>query len=425
MYNTISFKQVSAAALLFLAAALCSAADSADTVTIRSIKIQIGNSKYVIKSAEDILQKSGDFIKVETIMSYSTLAPGRKIKLDSLELEVSLFKQRLEASGLFFNPEVYIVPPRLDPAKRTIVVKVRKGVLSRFGGGLLFAYWGERGTGGRRNSLDLSAGANFNEAAYREENLFNAGIMAGAGITYENSLFNESFPAVFHDLKVDARIGFRPVPDLLLFASGGYRCISYSEQDLDILDGITVNDSYSYFKLSPGIQYDIYTDFGLSAGISSSFSLIFDQQIKAVLNAGANISFSAGPLGLRENVKYSHAYSGLPFPEKASIYPGFRSPAGFAEGTDDSILSSESRISMDLFSVVLFSIFPVSFNIFGFFDIASLSPGGSEFLFERTFTAFGPGAGIYFESPVFLHIDFSFGWNSLYQYKFNFTVYGG
>ncbi len=418
-------KNASAAAIFFLAAVLCSAGDGKNTVTIRSIKIQIDNSKYVLDSGAEIQQDPQDFIGIETIMSFTNLVPGMEIKEDRLEAEISFFGMRLEASGYFMNPEVYIVPPRLDPSMRTIIVKVRKGMLSRFSGGLAYAYWGQLAVGGRRNRLDLSAGANFNEVSYLDENLYNRNIAAGAGITYANSLFGGNYPAEFHELSVAARIGFRPLPDLLLYVSGMYRFISFSNQDTAALDGIVMHDSYSWLKVSPAVRLDLYSDFGLSAGLSSSLGLIFDSRFAAVFNAGVNITFSAGVLTVSEAVSYSQAFSELPFPEKKSVSSGFCSPLDFAEGMDDSLLSSNSRISLDLLTVVLLGIFPVSFSVFGFFEAAFLSPAGSEFLFDRTFTAFGPGAGIYFESPVFLHLDFSVGWNAAYEYKVNFTVYGG
>lgn len=418
-------KTAAAATLFFSAAVLCSAREENNTVTIRSIKIQIDNSKYILEPGTDLKQDPQDFIGIDTIMSFTNLVPGMEIKEGRLEKEISFFGMRLEASGYFMNPEVYIAPPRLDPAMRTIIVKVRKGMLSRFSGGLAYAYWGSLAVGGRRNRLDLSAGANFNEVSYLDENLFDRNIVAGAGVAYANSLFGGKYPAQFHDLSVAARIGFRPLPDLLLHVSGIYRLISFTDQDTAALDGIVINDSYSWFKVSPAVRFDLYSDFGLSAALFSSLGLIFDSRVAAVLEAGADITFSAGVFTVSEAVIYSQAFSGLPFPEKKSISSEFCSPLDFAEGIDDSLLSGKSRISLDLFTVLLFGIFPVSFDVFGFFDAAFLSPAGNKFLFGRTFTAFGPGAGIYFEAPVFLHLDFSIGWNAAYEYKWNFTVYGG
>lgn len=145
-------------------------------------KVTVSKIRFIIDDAvwnwteEGCLADSGEQGTGKDALS--RLAPGAFIPLlefppgtitDDKDLAAQCARAawRINDSGYVYSASVTVVPPRKNPAERTIVVELASGFLYRFGGGNAWAMFGKEGLGGERAGYRLWAGWNRLGAEYR------------------------------------------------------------------------------------------------------------------------------------------------------------------------------------------------------------------------------------------------------------------
>jgi hypothetical protein len=395
-----------------------------DTIRLAAIKFIIDDSRYVFSAGEACPENSGDAVRISTVLSYTELRPGMELSAAALEKKAARLKLRLKRSQLFIGTEVYVAPPRKDPASRTLMVKLRTGLLNRFAAGAAWAGLNMHSTRGRRDSLFIAGGANLLSLGYRNENIAGKGLTAAFSLEYHNSLFDSRLPGGSHQLKAETEFGILLHPDLYAGLKAALHKSVYEdgESGLQAMEG----DAPFYLLASPLLSFQLTGSPLLKAGLTLQLDCVTGAGIFAPsLKIDEDLLFEPSMFFLGQKIRISQAFARLPLSEQPDITLLLRSPLAYEDSISNSLYFCSFESGVRLFSLNLFGIFPLSVQLFAFYDAALLSgsglyPGRSGFA-----DAFGPGIRILFSAPVFLKIDLSAGWNCRREYQINFKVTGG
>ena len=140
---------------------------SSHEITISKVKIKIEDELYIWEDRRKIPAKEKDGKTApSTIVSFLDFAPGDKITPEKLAKKTQIATRRLINSNYFFDVQVMVIPPRLKPEYRTVLIRITEGFLWRFGG--LFV--GKENLWGRRKSVLISGAYNLAGGQYRDEN---------------------------------------------------------------------------------------------------------------------------------------------------------------------------------------------------------------------------------------------------------------
>jgi hypothetical protein len=154
-------------------------------VTLVRVRIIINNDLYEWTEAGITLPgETTAALTGRTVVSFTALHPGRRYTLEDLERECQKTRYRLEESGYFYSAAVTVVPPRRNPAERTVVIEVTQGFLMRFSGGYAYGMFGWAGLGGERQELRLYGGWNQNGAAYINHRTGGLPLLLGGSLFY-------------------------------------------------------------------------------------------------------------------------------------------------------------------------------------------------------------------------------------------------
>jgi hypothetical protein len=394
-------------------------------VRIAKIKIVIDGNEY--EWAADGVSRinaesgAGETLRAETIISFLSLRPNDTATESEMRRQCRASELRLLESGYVYDASLQIVPPRKNPAERTIVVTVTSGFFWRFGGGGIFGMIGKDGLGGNRASVRLYGGWNLNGIKYVDYHAGGTPFVLGGSLFYlgpgKNKRTTLTAGTANTGVPLEAAVttGYFLSPGLLAGVDGTV-CLP------DVLPGgntlFSVQPFAQYRKyLVPGdperygnesdagfdVRGYIYPTLSAEKGEASAFihGRILDKTMIAVKGAGGvSLGDAVFDLFLTEDRSVRSGYSG------EDLYvPSF------------ALCSAEIRQSVASFTV------PPAFNytmqIFGFTDIAYLS-GETRFA-----DAYGVGARMLFDNPVFAYFTFSYGVNHAGSGRFIFCGTAG
>ena len=398
-----------------------------ETVSIRGFKIMIGEERYSWADGENIPSNPKDLISLETVFSYTYLKPGMKINLDELEAEIRKMEQRLLSSGLFFTAQVYVVPPKQYPDSRTVMIKLAPGSVDRFGGGLIYAYWKRLALNGGRVDLLLCAGYNQAGIGYGDYNLFGKNLIFSANAGYANPGLGQAYPAFYHEFRADLFFGFRPHPDIEIGVGGEFNSVNHTEISPEIPDNLISPGTVNWFAVNPSINASLRGVPELSACASLGARILFflpDAPVLFKNEFQASAAYTLGSFKVSESAKFIWAFGPLPYLEKTPLSALLKGPCDYIQGLGDSLFFSSTRADLKIFGINLFNFIPVDFGLFLFFDAGSVCGGGLAPDFSIFSLAYGPGIRVHFDSPVFVNLEVSCGFNPQGLYKINFAVKG-
>jgi len=405
---------------------------SEESLTISKIRIIIQDAEYLWTKETDIelVNEIESFISPYTVVSYSSLFPGKKITQENLEEEVKRTQLRLSDSGLFYTASVEIVPPRKNPAERTIIISVTEGFLHRFSGGYAYAMYGLEGLGGKRSSLYTYAGWNLLGLSWAHENLFNKGYILAA-----SAESRDLFPSLVNESKYEHSL------------SGGLHAGKYLTSDLGLTlyTGLKYTPSMQFFSdllfyTGPVIRVHRYEfkpfDFSWNTETSAfwfvnqesckieskwAFRKNFFQEFFEEKGKGQKLNLSVSLSGGYENdsAPFSIAFNLYDTADR-SVRSGYSKEALI--GSSYCLFSSELRWnSISLKIPPAFSCIP---QVFLYTDIAFVDVKDTSSVFSLR-DAFGGGARILLDNPIFAYFTFAFGWNHEGKGRFVFSATGG
>ena len=145
-------------------------AQDTEKVTVSKVRVFLDDQELLCD--EDSIAEGK--IKLSTILSYTQLKTEKEYSLEKLEKEIEQTKLRLLNSGLFYNATVEKMKSRKNPGTYIIYINVTTGFLQRFGGGGIYAVFGNAGLHGNREQLLWFLGWNKNGASYKYEHAFNS-----------------------------------------------------------------------------------------------------------------------------------------------------------------------------------------------------------------------------------------------------------
>ncbi len=403
----------------------------AESLTISKIRITVGESEYLWSKDADI-ELTGEeesYISPYTVISYTSLFPGKTINQEDLDDEVMRTQMRLEDSGLFYTASVQIVPPRKNPTERTIIISVTEGFLHRFSGGNAYGMYGLDGLGGERSSLYTYAGWNLWGVSYAHENLFNKGVIAAASFASYDLLPSLFLDDYSHTMQGTMHIGKYLTPDigLTLFSRILFTPLMSS-----------FSDTYSSVGPVIRVHHDEFKPFDFSWNMETSALWYMNQtsyQIAskwAIRKNFAEDYFNEKNLGqkLTLAILLSGGYENSSAPEALSfnLYntDARNVRSGYSKeellGMSYALFSTELRYN--IISLKIPPAFTCGPQVFAFTDIAFLETRNA--LGHYNFTdAYGLGLRLLLDNPIFAYFTFSFGWNHEGEGRFVFSATGG
>ncbi len=403
-----------------------------ELVTISKIRIIIGESEYLWTGDSDIepVSELESYINPDTVISYTSLFPGKTINTKKLDEEIKRTQMRLADSGLFYTSSVQIVPPRKNPMERTIIISVTEGFLHRFSGGNAYGMYGIEGLGGKRSSVYGYAGWDLWGVSYAHENLFNKGVIAAASFASYDllpSLFIED--DYVHKMQGAMHLGKYLTPDIGLTI---FSRILFTPAMSSFSD--------TYFSIGPVIRIhrNEFKPFGFSWNMETSSLWYMNQTSYQIVtkwavrknfveeyfkqkNLGQKLTLAMSLSGGYENKTAPEALSfNLYDTDDRSVRSGYKKDELL--GISYALLSAEIR-----YNIVSLKI-PPSFScipqVFIFTDIAFIETRNSLGQYDFT-DAFGGGLRFLLDNPIFAYFTFSLGWNHEGKPRFVFSATGG
>ncbi|MDC7127232.1 MAG: hypothetical protein PQJ46_16840 [Spirochaetales bacterium] len=372
-------------------------------VTISRIKLEIDNARYTWDESfpED---KEDVRISPKAVFSFTELKPGIEISEQKLEKKVKIFETRLNESGLFYTASVNIIPPKRNPQKRTIVVKVMTGFFLRFGGGNAYGYLGNMVTGGRRAEWGITAGANFAGINFVLRNAFNHGIYLNPYIYYKNHLLRSS-DLKYHKFRAGSDFGKYLTPDLL--TGVGFETETHFYPELSSTPDFDYTITPFIYLTIPGTSF-------FSSEIKLKGPMIFTQgtfipSIFAKVNATEEIGLftliQTGGLhylwGNRDSSLLEQYLRVLP--------------------TETSVFGS-LEAALSIFDTTLFSIMETELEVFIFGEAGSINNYGSGL--QPIIYSAGSGLRLALKTPVFTTIELYLNTNNAGSSLLGFRIIG-
>jgi hypothetical protein len=396
------------------------------TMEISTIKIFIDDTEFSWKRQSEKPQLvAGDepSITAETVISFTSLRPEKKMSLSALEREVNQTKLRLDDSGYFYSAKAVCIQSRKEPEKEIVIITVKSGFFWRFGGGNAYGVFGKSCIGGRRLQVLGYAGWNKNGASVLYEHAFDSPAILGSSLFWDGpaSLFSS-------DSTLSGTSGITGICTQGLFITPDMRFCTDIIGRVDFSSGFA-EDS---FCISPFIQWSKSFSRTLTAAsvVQSYFYPCTGQnpfsgaEIIASINwtpvpyvtfafctaGGLSPENNATPFNLSGNSAGTTSTTAV---ENRIIRSGYKADELTAENYV--YASFETRWNMADF------LLPPAFNVrlqpFVFTDAA---------LIDRTVRdAFGGGLRILFDNPVFAYFTFSCGVNHDGEGKFYFAATKG
>ena len=338
----------------------------------------------------------GMTLQPETIISFLSVKPGQSAEGREIERRCRESELRLMESGYVYKASVQIVPPRKNPDERTIVVIVTSGFLWRFGGGNAWGVAGVDGLCGERASVRVFAGWNRNGAEYRHYNAFGVPLVLGSSLFWFGP--GETAQKPFYG---GLTVGWFLHPGVLIALDAVCRT-EVLKPGADML-----------FSLEPYLCYRQYLipgspeKYGNESAVGCDIHGFFYPSESAV--KGEIAGFIHGKLGSRTviacKLAAGAASGGSGFDLFASEERSIRSGYTAEELCAQTFAFASAEYRQDIISFTVFSAIDCSLQVFLLMDAALLQ--GRAGLFD----AYGAGARLLLDNPVFTCLTFSYGIN--------------
>jgi hypothetical protein len=410
--------------LFILISSFASAAGQ--TAAVSTVKIFIDDTEFSWKRQSEKPQLvTGDepAVTVETVISFTSLKPEKRMTLSALEREVNQTELRLNDSGYFYSAKADCIHSRKEPGKMIVIITVKSGFLWRFGGGNAYGVFGKSCIGGRRLQVLGYAGWNKNGASVLYEHAFDSPFILGSSLFWDGPASQVGSGGTLSGTSGITGIctqGFFITPDMRFCTdiicrvdlSGGFVkddfCISpfilWSKSFSRTLTAASVIQSYFY----PFTGHNPFSGAEIIASIN--WTPVPYVTFAFCTAGGLSPENNATPFNLSGNSAGTTSTTAV---ENRIIRSGYKADELTAENYV--FASLETRWNMADF------LLPPAFNVrlqpFVFTDAG---------LIDRTVRdAFGGGLRILFDNPVFAYFTFCCGVNHDGEGKFYFAATKG
>lgn len=360
-------------------------------------------------------------IKLSTILSFTKLKAGKEYTETKLQKEMAQTELRLLNSGFFYNATVEKIESRKNPGTYIIYINVTTGFLKRFGGGGIYAVFGDTGLHGNREQLLWFAGWNKNGASYLYENAFETPLIFGAdlftnvpagftndeGVNLNGKITFGSFitPDLRFCVDVDATYNFKQIAFTNDLAISPYLSITkfFSEKLFSTTEVrffyYPLNDWEQMFDTAYTINYSPVKNFtfaGLAAGGYCTN------------NVTKGLSLNRDNTKLSENLGLSNR--------------GIRSGYSDDDLAVRGYLMGTLEIRWNAFNFTIPPCFPCGVVPYIYADVAAVEKLSDAKGKVSIMDAYGFGIQLNFECPVFAYFNFSYGFNHQGKGKFCFAA---
>lgn len=395
-----------------------------DIIKFARIKIVLGEQRLVLEERDNVPQMNEWLIQPATILSYLSVQLGDELTEERLVQKIQSSERRLNESGLFYRCEIIIVPPRLNPDKRTILIKASPGFLWRFNGGSAYAAIGRKALQGRRNFLWGYAGYNHIGLFFRDENLLQKNFILETGILYSNNYFESQ--TLIHRIDGSILLGYRIHPDLSFQVNSNLTLILNSE---DIVSTPNIWEAPGlYFSETPSLRHLRY--FGRDGTLLSQMGA----HMSFAKNSSSNLVIFGKMIGKTNMFSIRDRLSGsleLNYPiltpyftEAYSIDLFIRAPLSNPNESFEALWAASIEYGRDVLRFTTAGISLTRVMPFAFFDIGAGTTRDRLFLRESLNIGFGPGLKVIFEKPIDISAVLTYGFNAQGKGQLNFHVRG-
>jgi hypothetical protein len=417
---------------LILVSPLC----AENEITVSKVKIIIQKSEYLWSLTGDVelVSDCDSYISPYTVISYSSMYPGKTMSNSAFENEIARTQLRLEESGLFYSVMVQVVPPRKKPELRTVVITLTEGFFHRFSGGNAYGMYGRQALGGERAGITGFAGWNLFGIEYHHKNLFNRNyIFNGEVYSYDllPSLFNKDDFSSTTELSLftgkyitpDTTIGFlsgiwaehkstESFSDTFMYVGP---CIKISRLEFIPFDFYwNMKSSYSWFFNQS--SYKVQTNWAAHKDFAQSYFSTKDQKLELAVLASAGYQNNTDEDSLVFDL-YTVCDISI---NDVCVRSGYERSDLLA--LRYALFSSELRF--DILSIKIPPAFTCIPQVFIFADFALLTPTIDSSL-VRSANAFGGGLRLQFANPIFAYFTFCGGFNNEGNGRFVFSATKG
>ncbi len=392
---------------LFLGLSVPSFAADGEALRVATVRIFIGEAKYdwtergIALDAESVEGRGMPVLKPETIRSFLSVRPGLATEDRDLARRCRDSERRLRESGYVYDASVESVSVE---GGIMVVVSVTEGFFGRYGGGGYWAMVGRDALFGDRASLRVYGGYNRNGVSFMHHDVAETPFALGGSLFWygpgdydgktEGSGSDRFFGALTagryfsSDLFVGvdaARDGFGPNSPGLFSLQGYFRLTRFVE----------LGAGSDWTGEARGFWYP---DLAMTKGeLDWVFHLRPTKRTCLALSASSGLAADGLPVDAGFDLYYA---------EDRSVRSGYRVPDLLARRY--SLVSAEAR--RELFSFRVPPAFPCSVEGFAFADVALVDPvlGGKR---DEPLDAYGLGARVLFDNPVFAYFTFTYGVN--------------
>ena len=392
-------------------------AQDTEKVTVSKVRVFLDDQELLCD--EDSIAEGK--IKLSTILSYTQLKTEKEYSLEKLEKEIEQTKLRLLNSGLFYNATVEKMKSRKNPGTYIIYINVTTGFLQRFGGGGIYAVFGNAGLHGNREQLLWFLGWNKNGASYKYEHAFNSPLILGA------DLFTD-MPYCFtteDGINVEGKgtIGAFLTPDVRLCLDAK---ATYNFKNLNFTDNFALSPYLSITKIpseklftTTEIRFFYYPLLNWEQMFDTAYTINYSPVKKLTLAALAagGYSVQSNTHGLSLNRENTALFENLGLANR-----GIRSGYSDAELNVRGYLMGTLEIRWNAFDFTIPPCFPGMIVPYVFADVAAVEKLGGEKGDVSIMDAYGVGVQINFACPVFAYFNFSYGINHQGKGKFYFAA---
>jgi hypothetical protein len=380
------------------------------TVRVSAVRIFIGEAKYdwtgdgIAFDEASVPEGTRIQLKPETIRSFLSVRPGLTVPARDLERRCLDSERRLTESGYVYEASVLSLPSIKGADERLVVVSVTEGFFGRFGGGGYWAMAGKTGLFGDRASALFWAGYNRNGFSVLHSDVGGTPLALGARLFYYGPGDYDGKTAGSRENRFYGALcaGWYLGPDLLVGIDGALDHFGPSDTGLFSLQPCVFLNRY----LAWGVKSEWggeargywYPDLAMTKGDCSAH-VHAGFTPKARLALSGSVGYSAGDLP-------SDACFDLYYTEDRSVRSGY--------STDELIGSRYALASAELrYDFLSFKV-PPAFQCvvqgFVFSDVAALD-AVADGAASGPLDAYGIGARVLFDNPVFAYFTFTYGVN--------------
>jgi hypothetical protein len=407
--------------ILILLVSRAALADGKEYIRIARIRVIIDGTEYEW-TEEGIFPQNEDgetvVLKPETIVSFISVRPDLRLNVDQLESRCRDTERRIRDSGYVYEATVTIVPPRRNPAERTVVVEVLSGFFWRYGGGNAWAMIGKTGLGGERAELRLYAGYNRSGLRYLHSRVGGLPLALGGQFYYYGPgvYQGKNYGGTGNRFEAIATTGWYPHPDFFAGIDTAQSGFGLSEAGL-----FSVQPFFSWYKY---LNFGVKSDGGINGRVFW-YPLLNNSkyEVHAYIHIGISDRFTtamSGGGGYSPNEIPEAALFDLYYTEDRSVRGGYTA----AELRGKSYALGSAELRYDVLRFTFAAIFNCTIQGYAFADIGNLD-GGTEARQNPLVDAFGGGIRVLFDNPVFAYFSFSYGLNHEGKGRFVFTGTAG